>query len=580
MYKTSHPSPLAATHNGLGSVPSTADRLSHPQNWKPGWLIVASLCWILAARDFAFAQGQNLDFKVEHSTQRLEMIASTSRILATDEDVPRVLVNNPEIVRVVPLAPRQVQVSALKPGVTQVNLWNSKGIARTVDIAVFRDSRQLEMVLAAEFPKAAIRVRPLENSVILAGDVDRPEIVSRVVSIAQDFYPNVINNINVGGVHQVLLHTRVMEVSRTKLRSIGMDWGYINGNDFVISGAGGLVALGASGASNVVGTGQDTLRVGILNNGNQFNAFVDFLRQHQVIKIMAEPNITAISGRPATFNEGGEFPILVPQGLGQTSVEFKQFGTRVDFVPIVQGNNSIRLEVRPVVSEIDNSRSVTLNGVTIPGLRTRFVDTAVEMRAGQTLALAGLLQTRTEGTNRGIPWLHDAPWVGNFFGRNREEVSEIELLVTVRPELVAGLDPDQATDAGPGQSTTSPNDVEFYGRGYTEVPRCCPQANCPNPNVAPGNPHGYGPPVGPMGPMGGPMEMGGLPEVEGGMTSPESSAPNMQAPDSVYPTEPAPLQPSPMSQEPPLGDPNYPSTNMPPLPQGELIGPTGYDDLN
>ncbi len=538
-------------------LPKIAPRVFRPQSWIRA-ISTAMTCGLTVLAGNLPAQ--NLDFKVTHSTQRLEMIVNTSRILATEEDVPRVLVNNPDILRVVPLAPRQIQVSALKPGVTQVNLWGGQGIAKTVDIAVFRDSRQLEIVLQAEFPKAAIRVRPLENSVILSGDVDRPEIVARIVSIAQDFYPNVINNINVGGVHQVLLHTKVMEVSRTKLRDIGIDWGIINGDDFLAEGAGGLVSVAASSATRIVGTGQDTIRLGIVNNGNTFNAFIAALRQRQLIKVLAEPTLTAISGRPATFNEGGEFPILVPQGLGQTAVEFKQFGTRVDFVPIVLGNNSIRLEVRPQVSEIDNSRSVTINGVSVPGLRTRFVDTAVEMRAGQTLALAGLIQTRTESTSRGLPWLSDMPWAGNLFGRNREEVNEIELLVTVRPELVSGLDQHEVPPVGPGQMTTSPNDVEFYGRGYAEVPVCCPVPGCQQPTAPQA-----------MGPNGEYSEAG----PNTGMPMP----PNGELNPANYPEAVQPM-PATTGTYQPMMNLEAPATSEATAPQGVMFGPSGYDDLN
>lgn len=544
---------------------------------KSSWL--GMMAWLAILGGANNLRGQDLDFKVTHSTQRLEMIVNTSRILATDEDVPRIQVHNPEVLRVVPLSPKQIQVSAVKPGVTHVNLWMPDGTARTVDVAIFRDSRQLEMVLQAEFPKAAIRVRPLENSVILSGDVDRPEIVSRIVSIAQDYYPNVINNVNVGGVHQVLLHTKVMEVSRTKLRSIGVDWGFVNGGDSLIQGAGGLISIGASSGTTIAGTGQDTIRLGILNNGTQFNSFIDALRQHQVIKVLAEPTLTAISGRPATFNEGGEFPILVPQGLGQTAVEFKQFGTRVDFVPIVLGNNSIRLEVRPQVSEIDNSRSVTINGVSIPGLRTRFVDTGVEMRAGQTLALAGLIQTRTEGTNRGVPWLGDMPWAGNLFRRNREEVNEIELLVTVRPELVSGLDPHEAPTVGPGQLTTSPNDVEFYGRGYTEVPRCCPEAGCAQPGMPdPSGPvEGTYPDTGMAFPSSPANGFQGVPSdgsVNGdGTTYPEAAQPMPIGETPAY--QPIPEGAAPDS---PMMNLEVPANSV--APQGELLGPSGYDDLN
>ncbi|MEM7315802.1 MAG: pilus assembly protein N-terminal domain-containing protein, partial [Planctomycetota bacterium] len=191
----------------------------------------------------------SVDFHVGGPSQRLEMVVNTSRILTLDKEIPRVLVNNQDVLRVVPLAPTKVQVSALQPGVTQVNLWEKDGEVRTVDVVVFADARQLELVLQSEFPKAAIRVRPLASSVVLTGYVDRPEVVGRIVRIAEDYYPQVINNISVGGVQQVALHVRVMEVSRTKLRALGTDWGLLTGDDFVIQSAAGLISAAASGAT-------------------------------------------------------------------------------------------------------------------------------------------------------------------------------------------------------------------------------------------------------------------------------------------------------------------------------------------
>jgi pilus assembly protein CpaC len=149
----------------------------------------------------------------------------------------------------------------------------------------------------------------------------------------------------------------------------------------------------------------------------------------------------------------------------------------VDFVPLALGNGRVRLEVRPQVSEIDPSRSVSINNTTVPGLRSRWVDTAVEMNAGQTLALAGLIQTQVESEIRGVPVLADLPWVGAAFRRVREQANEIELLVLVTPEFVDALDPQEVPPCGPGELTTSPNDCELYGRGYIEVPNEC-NNNC------------------------------------------------------------------------------------------------------
>jgi pilus assembly protein CpaC len=296
--------------------------------------------------------------------------------------------------------------------------------------------------------------------------------------MAEDYYPKVINNITVGGVQQVMLHVQVMEVSRRKLRALGFDWTNFGSSDFVSQHISGLIREVASNSGTVSGTGNSTITFGLIGPNNRFFGFVEALRQYDLVKVLAEPVLTTVSGRPASFNAGGEFPILIPQGLGTVAIEFKQFGTRVDFVPIVLGNGNIRLEVRPQVSEIDSARGVDLNGTRIPGLRTRWVDTAVEMRSGQTLALAGLIQNRVEAQNRGIPWLADLPWAGSLFRRVEEASNEIELLVMVRPELVDALDPHQVPACGPGEQTTSPNDVELYFRGYLEVPDCCKDGTC------------------------------------------------------------------------------------------------------
>jgi pilus assembly protein CpaC len=516
-------------------------------------VIIVAVCLANAANgqqatSYAQAQ-QGVDFRVDDSTQRLEMVVNSSRILSMDKEIPRVLVNNRELLKVVPLSSTQVQVSAVKPGVTQINLWDADGAVRSVDVVVFADSRQLEMVLQSEFPKAAIRVRPLDTSVVLAGYVDRPEAVSRIVAIAEDYYPKVINNITVGGVQQVALNVKVMEVSRTKLRALGADWAYSNGSDFIVNSAAGLISAAASGSTGVAGTGLDTIQFGIINGSDSFFGFVEALRANNLIRILAEPTLTTVSGRPASFNEGGEFPILIPQGLGVVAIEFKQFGTRVDFVPIVLGNGNIRLEVRPQVSEIDASRGVEIDGIVIPGLRSRWVDTAVEMRAGQTLALAGLIQNRTEAENRGIPFLADIPWAGNLFRRQREETNEIELLVLVRPELVGALEPHQVPALGPGEHTTSPNDVDFYGRGYLEVPKCCPDARC-NPPLRNG-----------VVPAAGVMPLG----TKNGMVV----QPDYQQPAAAPQPQPIPANGMETTFE-------AASDNV----SGDLLGPSGYDSLD
>lgn len=438
----------------------------------------------------AFAQQSNLnaqlstsanalEYKIRPGSQRVTMYVNSSKILTLEgKQIPRALVNNPELVNAIAISPNQIQLSGLKAGVTQINLWDEETQLYTLDVVVYGDAKELELLLETEFPNASLRVRPLATSVVLSGWVDGPEVISRVVRMAEDYYPKVINNIRVGDNQQVQLHVQVMEVSRTKLRQLGFDWAAFSEGDFVTQSVSGLIKETTSGAATVIGTGSSTMTFGLTGGDSSFFGVIDALRQYDLVKVLAEPVLTTVSGRPAAFNAGGEFPVLTPQGLGTVAIEYKRFGTRVDFVPIVLGNGNIRLEVRPQVSEIDNSRGVDIDGYRVPGLRNRWVDTAVEMRAGQTLALAGLIQDRVESQNRGLPVLGDLPWAGALFRRVVHTTNEIELLVMVRPEFVDAMNPDEVPMFGPGEQTQVPNDKEAFIRGYMEVPTCCPDGSC------------------------------------------------------------------------------------------------------
>ena len=415
--------------------------------------------------------------KVSAPLQRLEIITQTSRTLSLEKKIPRAQVDNPEIIKLRAISPTQVNISAKKPGFTQVYLWDEDERVHTIEVIVYPDAREFHKTLEILFPTTSLKVVPLQNSVFLEGYVQRPEQVNRIVDVASQYYPKVINNLKVAGVQQVLLNVKVMEVSRTKLRAMGFDFAAIDGADFFTSTISRMISAGAGGAPTALGG--DTMRFGLVDGNSSFFGFLEFLQQRDLAKILAEPKIVTVSGRPAYFNVGGEFPILVPQSLGSVSIEYKRFGTQVDFVPIVLGNGRIRLEVRPRVSEIDASRGVTVQNITVPGLRVREVDTGVEMRAGQTLALAGLIQNRVEAQNRSVPLVGDIPGpLGAMFRRVEEEINEIELLILVTPELVDALEPHEVQELGPGMHSVSPMDKELYWQGKLEVYPCCPDESC------------------------------------------------------------------------------------------------------
>jgi pilus assembly protein CpaC len=352
---------------------------------------------------------------------------------------------------------------------------------------------------------------------MISGFVDQAEHIDRIIRIAEEYYPKVINNMTIGGCQQVLLHVKVMEVSRTKLRRLGFDWAQVSGSNIVTSGPSGLLTdynpTGLTTPANLFrSAAPSTFAFNVVNGNNSFFGVLDALRQDNLMKVMAEPTLVTVSGRAASFNSGGKIPVPTPQSLGTISIDWQNYGTQINFVPIVLGNGKIRLEVRPSVSELDYTTSTTISGTTVPGIKLRDADTGVEMMAGQTLAIAGLVQSRIESENRGLPWISDVPYLGVAFRKVHETTNEVELLILVTPELVEAMDACEVPPCGPGTQTTSPSDWELFMKGHLEVPKCCPAGgNCG------GNcrPNGGGPDAPPPDGMIGPGEQVPAPQPNG-----------------------------------------------------------------
>ncbi len=522
--------------------------------------------------------------KISAANTRVEMTVNASRILSMDRVIPRAQVANPDLLDFTVLSENQVQIHAKKAGLTTINLWDDKEEVHTVDVIILGDVRELDRLLRAQFPTAAVKLTPTSSSsLVLSGYVDRTDYVNRIVTIAQEYYPKVINNMIVGGSQQVLLQVRVMEVSRTNLKSLGFDFASFSGDNFVGTAASGLISKANPtaglfrSAGSLTTNGSETLQFGIVSDPSGFTGFMEALKQENLLKVLAEPNLVTVSGRPASYLVGGEVPYPQPTGFGNISINFKPFGTQIDFVPIVLGNGGVRLEVRPQVSELDRTIGVTINGTTVPGFRQRMVDTGVEMKFGQTLAIAGLLQQRTEVEKRGFPYLMDVPYLGMLFSKKRNVINEVELVILVRPELVEALDPDQVPPCGPGMNSMSPDDCDLFFHGYTEIP-------IKNPNM-----------MGPMGPHAAPEQV--VPPNPSAPTEPMPNAQTSQRANRTVTVSDAPGDPRMAANssrrgvpyQPPAatGPQSYnpsnpqvrkarPQANPSTAPPG-FIGPTGYD---
>lgn len=431
-------------------------RQTHRSSRRPFWLMVVALSVTFA--NLGYCQERptltSSHFEVRQPVQQLDMIVKTSRVITLEGRIPKFQVHNEDLVSATPVSENQIQVFAKMPGATQLNIWDTNDRQYTIDISVVADARMVEGILNSQLPFATLKVTPIGEGSIISGTVTSAEDVERAVAITEQFYATVINNIKVVGVQQVLLHTKLMEVSRTKLRELGIDWAF-NGSTLSISSAPGSIV--ASGFQSQVVAGD-------------FSALLAALRRDSLIKLLAEPTVVATHGRPARFSVGGEVPFIVPSGLGAFTIEYKEFGTSVDFLPFVVGPGRIRLEVRPEVSEPDAARGIVSNGIVLPAFTTRYVETAVEMQSGQTFAIAGLLQSRTETQTDKIPLLGEMPYMGVLFRKVKVLQNDIELLITVTPEFVEAMDPFEVPCGGPGLSTAAPSDKELYLKGYIEVP--------------------------------------------------------------------------------------------------------------
>lgn len=455
-------------------------------------------------------------FDVTAPKTKLTMLETSSRILQFPAKI--VSVDNVDQdfidVKTFPNIANQIRVLANTSGVSDLLVVDEFNNRYQIEINVIGDVRQLEALIRNTFPDSAVKAVKVKDAVLLTGWVNQQDQLTTIIQMAEQFHPLVLNYIKVGGVQQVMLRVKLMELERQKIRQLGFQFIEQNPNGFATSTPGSLVPL--SQISMPFGTpvtppgqpGVDILQkslaattatFGVFEGGNLFTGYIEALRTESLLRILAEPNLVTVHGRPANFLAGGAFPIPVSQGLGTVSIQWRDFGVELEFVPYILGAGRVRLEVAPKVSDPDYTKAVTLNGTTVPGISERRVNTQVEMNFGQTMVIGGLLKTEVISQNYKIPFLGELPYVGAAFRRVRQDQAETELLIMVTPELVAPIEPTQGPVKGPGDSSVNPTDIELFGFGFAEVPKtgddcagCVPGA--PNGPVADWNPPMVAPP--------------------------------------------------------------------------------------
>lgn len=402
----------------------------------------------------------------------LTLGANKSVVINTTRRYAKISVAQPDIAVATPVSTTSFLVTAKSAGSTQIVVWDHDNATETINVSVAMDVQALQAQLKEMFPDADIRISGSNGQLVLSGRVSSLRTAEQAQQVAAGHARNVINFLEISGGQQVMLQVKLAEVSRSATNALGVNLGFTDGTSFGGSNIGQVSPLGIlteDGASDIAFQ-SPTANVTLFGRGHVgdtfFAYFIEALRQNNLIRILAEPNLVAVSGQEASFLAGGEFPIPVPQdsGLGGTStitIEYREFGVRLKFVPVVLGDGNIRLKVQPEVSELDFTTAVELGGFRVPGLSKRTVETTVVLRDGQTFAVAGLLNNSVTANRSVTPVLGDIPILGALFRSVRYQRRQTELVVLVTPRLVEPMDPDEVTNL-PGEVWRHPEEWELY----------------------------------------------------------------------------------------------------------------------
>ena len=397
---------------------------------------------------------------LEPRTEMMHLEIGHTLFLDTQTRVSRVYVANPAVLDSYIVSPKQILLTAKGTGITSVSLWDEKDQTRTYLVSSDIDLAPLRDAVKGQWADENIVVDVHQGRVVLSGTVSSQAVSESAEKLAAIFTKDVVNSIvvNSAKARQVQLKVRFIEVDRSRLDQFGINIFAPGGTSSAGSGTTAqfpsTATLSNSGGTGLV-VGGNTLAVSdplnflFFSTKTNVGVSIKDLENRQLVQILAEPTITTLSGQPASFLAGGEFPFPVVQGssTGATSItiQFRPFGVRLAFTPKVNVDGSIELKVTPEVSALDYTNAVSISGYTIPAISTKHVDTQVVLRSGQSFAISGLLDRRTTDALARTPGIANVPLLGALFRSKGINLSTSELLVVVTPTL---FDP-VADGAGP-----------------------------------------------------------------------------------------------------------------------------------
>ena len=409
------------------SAAATPDGASSPT---PGQ-VAASVGNSSALQPLAQPQREPLVLEVGHSA-----------VLRSVPRMRRVYVSNPAVIDSITASPHELLLTAKAGGSSSVAVWTEDGATSLYNVIAQLDLSQAGKALALAFPGEPMTVESQGGRLLLSGAASSQAAIDAALKLLSAYSKDVVSSAQVLLVHppQVQLKVRIAEVDRTKLMQFGIN---------ILSG-GSTQAVTQTQQFGAIGQREDgklgisdLLNIFVYNHDIDVGMILKDLQQNQVLQVLAEPNITALSGETAHFLSGGEFPFPVVQGssggLTSITIQFRPFGVRLDFTPYVNSDGTIRLKVAPEVSALDYTNAVTISGYTVPAISTRRAETQIELQNGQSFAMSGLLDRRTTEKLGKMPGIGDIPILGELFKSRDINKSFTELVVIITPVLVDPL---------------------------------------------------------------------------------------------------------------------------------------------
>jgi pilus assembly protein CpaC len=380
-----------------------------------------------------------------------------------DYPVSQIVVAQPDMLQLVATTDRSFYIRGKAIGLTNLLIYDrTHHLAQVIDVRVGHDVAALQSDLAAALPGERIEVESFADGVLLKGVASTMQVAERAGAIAERYAPKAVTNeIQVVAAKQIRVDVRVIEANRSSLKDMGFN----------------LQAQSAHGVSFSTGTGlvsglapAGTLNIGTNVGATQVELSLQALEQKGVVRTLAKPNLVAMSGEEASFLAGGEFPYPVPQALNQVTIEFRQFGVKLNVTPYLQDNGQIKLKVNPEVSQLDPAHSIRIDNFTLPGLTVSRAATTVELRDGQSFAIAGLFQQGYNDAINQVPGLADLPVLGALFRSSDWQHQQTELVIIVTPHLIAPSDHlDDLPD--PLKAADEPTAIDIILAGMVDKPK-------------------------------------------------------------------------------------------------------------